>query len=42
MFGDFVMSVVEVIVHPIIFALFFWVVLRGVWFFLIVMRVGPK
>ena len=33
MFGDFVVGVVEVVVHPIIFALFFWVVLGGVWFF---------
>ena len=33
MFSNFVVGVVEVVVYPIIFAFFFWVVLGRVWFF---------
>ena len=33
MFGDFVVCIIEVVVHPIVFTLFFWVVLGGVRFF---------
>ena len=33
MFGDFIVGIVEVVVYPIVFALFFWMVLGGVWFF---------
>ena len=32
MLSDFIMSVIEIVVHSIVFALFFCLVVRGVWF----------